>query len=433
MTHQDKSAVRGLIMELLGTDNGDDSVSVSRDSGNTMLRLLEAALQDLIEAEVSAKIGAGRYERSPERTTRRNGSRVKQLDTRAGSVELSIPKLREGSFFPSLLEPRRRVDQALWAVIGSAWVQGVSTRRVDALVKALGSESGISKSSVSRICGEIDEFVHEFLSRRLDDTWYPYVWLDATYVDARIGHRVVSQAVVVATACSIEGHREIIGMDVGDAESTDFWTGFLRSLRERGLKVATPTDPTGVALVVSDAHEGLKAAVKAVLPFAGWQRCRVHFARNVTQRLGSANSKPVNALISTIFAQTSREGVTAQYGQVRDALRTSFPQISDMLDAAEPDLTAFAAYPSEHWRKIWSNNPIERLNREIKRRADVVQIFPDKASVTRLIGAILAEQHDEWQYGERRYLSETSMRRLWHTLHDIPAGLPAPPLSLIAA
>ena len=323
----------------------------------------------------------------------------------------TFPKLREGSFFPSLLEPRRRIDQALWAVIAQAWIQGVSTRRVDQLVKALGNEAGISRSQVSRICAEIDEYVAVFLTRRLDenDCWYPYVWLDATYVDVRLGKRVVSQAVVVATTVSAAGRREIIGMAIGDAETTDFWTEFLRGLRERGLKVSTAADPAGVVMVISDAHAGLKAAIKAILPGAGWQRCRVHFARNVTQHLGSARSKPVNALIGTVFAQTSAEAVTACYQHVTDSLRTGFPDIAAMLEAAEPDLTAFAAMPTEHWRKIWSNNPIERVNREIKRRTDVVQIFPDRDSVTRLVGAILLEQHEEWQYGERRYLSETSM------------------------
>jgi transposase-like protein len=421
-------------MELLGTDDQGGAPFSGADRGDVMRLLLQAGLQDLIEAEASAVVGAGRYERSEGRVTRRNGSRPKVLDTRAGTVELAIPKLREGSFFPSLLEPRRRVDQALWAVIASAWVQGVSTRRVDALVKALGCESGISKSSVSRVCAEIDEFVRAFLTRRLDDTWYPYLWLDATFVDVRVGHRVVSQAVVVATACTAEGRREVIGMDVGDAESTEFWTRFLMSLRERGLKVGTRDDPAGVALVVSDAHAGLKAAVKAVLPFASWQRCRVHFARDITSRLGSARSKPVNAMIGTIFAQPTAEAVRAQYGQVCDALRPAFPDVADMLEKAEPDLTAFAAHPAEHWRKIWSNNPIERLNREIKRRSDVVQIFPDTNSVIRLVGAVLAEQNDEWGYGERRYLSETSMRRLWHTLlQPDPAPAPATTLALAAA
>ena len=412
MTHRDKSAVRGLIEELLA--GGGDV-----DHADAMRRLLQAGLQELIEAEVAARIGASRYERSEQRSTHRNGVRAKQLATPAGQVELAIPKLREGSFFPSLLEPRRRIDQALWAVIAQAWIQGVSTRRVDQLVKALGNEAGISRSQVSRICAEIDEYVAVFLTRRLDENgcWYPYVWLDATYVDVRLGKRVVSQAVVVATTVSAAGRREIIGMAIGDAETTDFWTEFLRGLRDRGLKVSTAADPAGVVMVISDAHAGLKAAIKAILPGAGWQRCRVHFARNVTQHLGSARSKPVNALIGTVFAQTSSEAVTACYQHVTDSLRTGFPDIAVMLEAAEPDLTAFAAMPTEHWRKIWSNNPIERVNREIKRRTDVVQIFPDRDSVTRLVGAILLEQHEEWQYGERRYLSETSMRRLLDTLH----------------
>ena len=318
MTHRDKSAVRGLIEEILGTD------LVQADHGDAMRRLLAAALQDLIDAEATARIGAGRYERSPERTTHRNGNRSRQLATPAGQVALAIPKLREGAFFPSLLEPRRRIDQALWAVIAQAWIQGVSTRRVDALVKALGNEAGISKSQVSRICAEIDEYVHLFLDRRLDEGggWYPYLWLDATYLDVRIGKRVVSQAVVVAPACSAQGHREILGMAVGDTETTDFWTSFLRGLRDRGLKAADPShgDPTWVALVISDAHSGLKAAVKAILPGASWQRCRVHFARNITQHLGSARSKPVNALIGTIFAQPTAETVTACYRQVTDSL-----------------------------------------------------------------------------------------------------------------
>lgn len=432
MTHQDKSAIGALIEELLsgrpaGAERPEDA----------MRRLLQAALQDLIEAEAGARIGAGRYQRTNARTTHRNGYRHKDLATPAGQVDLAIPKLREGSFFPTLLEPRRRVDQALWAVICQAWIQGVSTRRVDALVKALGNESGISKSQVSRVCAQIDEVVEVFLGRPLDETWYPYLWLDATYVDIRQGSRVVSQAVVLATACNAQGRREILGMDIGDAESTDFWTGFLRRLRERGLKAATPQDPTGVVLVSSDAHNGLRAAIKAILPGASWQRCRVHFARNVTRELGSAHSKPVNALISTVFAQTTPEAVTEAYKNVTTSLASAFPKITGMLQDAETDLTAFAAMPYEHWRKIWSNNPIERLNREIKRRTDVVQIFPDRASATRLIGSILVEQHEEWTFGERRYLSEVSMRRLtdqlWADHHTQTRQLPATALKGIAA
>ena len=404
MPATNQSAVSTLIREVLADpDLAHDEV---------FRRLLQAGLQDLVDAEAAAVIGAQRYERTPERTNRRNGKRLKTVATTAGEVELAIPKLRTGSFFPSLLHPRRRVDKALYAVICQAWIEGVSTRKVDDLVRALGNESGISRSTVSRICKEIDEGVKEFLARSLDHTWFPYLFVDATYLDVRVGHRVVCRALVVATGVSAEGRREILGMALGDAETVDFWTSFLRSLRERGLKVPSPEDPTGVVLVTSDAHAGIRAAVRAILPGASWQRCRVHFARNITSRLGSARSKPVNALVSTIFAQTSREAVAAQYKHVIDALRDPFPEIARMLIDAEPDLTAFAAFPREHWTKIWSNNPIERLNREIKRRADVVQVFPDSESVTRLIGSVLLEQHEEWQYGERRYLSQTSLRHL---------------------
>ena len=398
-SHQ--SAVSTLIREVLADpDLAHDDV---------FRRLLQAGLQDLVDAEAAAVIGAQRYERTPERTNRRNGKRLKTVATTAGEVELAIPKLRTGSFFPSLLHPRRRVDKALYAVICQAWIEGVSTRKVDDLVKALGNESGISRSTVSRICKDIDEGVKEFLARSLDHTWFPYLFVDATYLDVRVGHRVVCRALVVATGVSAEGRREILGMALGDAETVDFWTSFLRSLRERGLKVPSPEDPTGVVLVTSDAHAGIRAAVRAILPGASWQRCRVHFARNITSRLGSARSKPVNALVSTIFAQTSQEAVAAQYKHVIDALRDPFPEIARMLIDAEPDLTAFAAFPREHWTKIWSNNPIERLNREIKRRADVVQVFPDSESVTRLIGSVLPEQRG------------VAVRRTPLPLPDLPA------------
>ena len=424
-SHQ--SAVSTLIREVLADpDLAHDEV---------FRRLLQAGLQDLVDAGAAAVIGAQRYERTPHRTNRRNGKRLKTVATTAGEVELAIPKLRTGSFFPSLLHPRRRVDKALYAVICQAWIEGVSTRKVDDLVRALGNESGISRSTVSRICKDIDEGVKEFLARSLDHTWFPYLFVDATYLDVRVGHRVVCRALVVATGVSAEGRREILGMALGDAETVDFWTSFLRSLRERGLKVPSPEDPTGVVLVTSDAHAGIRAAVRAILPGASWQRCRVHFARNITSRLGSARSKPVNALVSTIFAQTSREAVAAQYKHVIDALRDPFPEIARMLIDAEPDLTAFAAFPREHWTKIWSNNPIERLNREIKRRADVVQVFPDSESARPLIGSVLLEQHEEWQYGERRYLSQTSLRHLTDMLHtdnstDGAGGRPAlPPIT----
>ncbi|SER76840.1 Transposase, Mutator family [Propionibacterium cyclohexanicum] len=278
--------------------------------------------------------------------------------------------------------------------------------------------TGISRSTVPRICAEIDEAVHDFLHRRIDHTWFPHLVLGATYLDVRHRGRVVSEALVVATSVSSDGRREILGMALGDAQTTDFWTEFLRDLPDRRLKVASDADPLGVTLVTPDAHAGLKAAVKAILPGAGWQRCRDHFARTATQKIGSAPSKPVNAPISTTFAQTTSETVLAQYKAVTDSLRSPFPQIAAMLETAEPDRTGFAPSPCEHWQKVWSNNPIERLNREIKRRADVVQIFPDRDSVTRLIAALLQEQHEEWSYGERRYLSDTSTRTLTHTLHD---------------
>ena len=320
MPATNQSAVSTLIREVLADpDLAHDEV---------FRRLLQAGLQDLVDAEAAAVIGAQRYERTPERTNRRNGKRLKTVATTAGEVELAIPKLRTGSFFPSLLHPRRRVDKALYAVICSAWIEGVSTRKVDDLVRALGNESGISRSTVSRICKDIDEGVHEFLSRRLDHTWFPYLFVDATYLDVRVGHRVVCRALVVATGVSAQGRREILGMALGDAETVDFWTSFLRSLRERGLKVPSPHDPEGVVLVTSDAHAGIRAAVRAILPGAAWQRCRVHFARNITSRLGSARSKPVNALVSTIFAQTSREAVAAQYKHVIDTLRDPFPSES---------------------------------------------------------------------------------------------------------
>ncbi|NAZ17802.1 IS256 family transposase [Glutamicibacter soli] len=407
MTHTN-SAVQTLISKVLGDPEAEHA--------DVFRHMLQAGLQDLIEAVVAAAIGAAKYERTEERSTRRNGTRTKKLATPAGEVDLAIPKLRQGSFFPSLLNPRRRVDKALYAVICQAWIDGVSTRKVDDLIRALGNESGISRSTVSRICADIDDSVQDFLHRRLEHTWFPYLYLDATYVEVRHQGRVMSQAVVIATGVSIEGRREILGMSVGDSENTDFWTQFLRGLRERGLKTASLDDPEGVAVVVSDAHSGLKAAVKAILPGAGWQRCRVHFARNVSQKIGTVHSKPVNALISTIFAQTSQEAVMAHYKQVTGSIRTQFPQVAAMLDAAETELTVFAAMPREHWQKIWSNNPIERLNREVKRRADVVQIFPNRESVTRLVGAVLQEQHEEWFYGERRYLSEISMRKLLHTV-----------------
>ncbi|WP_448073367.1 IS256 family transposase [Georgenia yuyongxinii] len=393
------------------------------EEGDVMRRLLGSALQDLIDAEASAHIGAERHERTGSRTTQRNGTREKLVSTAAGDVTVKIPKTRTGSFFPSLLTPRRRVDRALHAVICEAYVHGVSTRKVDDLVAALGIESGISKSEVSRICAALDEEVRAWRERPLDHTWFPYVFLDATYCRVRIGGRVVSQAVVIATGVSIDGRREILGHAIGDSETEPFWTEFLRSLRDRGLAVATEASPAGVQLVISDAHRGLTNAIGAVLPGAAWQRCRVHFMRNALAKVSRGNAEMVAATIRTIFAQPTGPAVREQVETVATMLQPRFPAVADLLLEAKADLTAFADFPEAHWRKVWSNNPIERLNREVKRRTDVVGIFPNTAALDRLVGAVLIEAHDEWQASDRRYLSEASMAKL----------LPPQPTAITAA
>jgi putative transposase len=371
---------------------------------------LAVVLQALIEAEATQQIGADRYERSASRSTHRNGTRARLLSTKAGDVELKIPKLREGSFFPALLEPRRRIDRALLAVVMEAYVHGTSTRKVDDLVRALGVDSGISKSEVSRICAELDAEVAAFRSRSLAHISFPYLFLDATYLKARVDGRVVSRAVVIATGVTSDGGREVLGLDVGDSEDGAFWTAFLRSLKARGL--------TGVQLVVSDAHTGLKAAISAVMAGTGWQRCRVHFLRNVLARVPRGSAEMVAAAVRTIFAQPTGAEVCEQVDKVAAMLQPKFPALATMLVDAGEDLTAFAAFPVAHWTKIWSTNPLERLNKEVKRRTNVVGIFPDDAAVLRLAGAVLLEAHDEWQVAERRYLSEGSMAKLTQTSDD---------------
>jgi putative transposase len=373
---------------------------------------LALVLQALIDAEATEVIGADRYQRSQQRTTHRNGSRSRLLSTKAGDVDLKIPKLREGSFFPALLEPRRRIDRALLAVVIEAYVHGTSTRKVDDLVKALGVDAGISKSEVSRICAELDAEVARFRSRSLGHIAFPYLFLDATYLKARVDGRVVSRAVVIATGVTADGGREILGLDVGDSEDGAFWTAFLRSLKARGL--------AGVQLVISDAHTGLKQAIGAVLAGAGWQRCRVHFLRNVLARVPKASAEMVAAAIRTIFAQPTGAEVTEQLDKVAAMLQPKFPQVATMLADAREDLTAFTAFPVAHWRKLWSTNPLERLNKEVKRRTNVVGIFPDDTAVLRLVGAVLIEAHDEWQVAERRYLPEGSMAKLTATGDDDP-------------
>jgi putative transposase len=322
----------------------------------------------------------------------------------AGDLELRIPKLRSGSFFPSLLERRRRIDQALFAVVMEAYLHGVSTRKVDDLVRALGADTGISKSEVSRICADLDEEVAAFRDRSLAETAFPYVFLDATYCKARVNRRVVSQAVVIAIGVAADGHREVLGCAVGDSEDGAFWTAFLRSLKARGL--------AGTQLVISDAHIGLKAAIGAVLIGASWQRCRVHFMRNLLARVPKGNSEMVAAAIRTIFAQPDADHVHAQLAVIAGMLGRQFPQVEAMLRDAEDALLAFTAFPVSHWKKIWSTNPLERLNKEIKRRTDFVGVFPNPAALLRLAGAVLVEAHDEWQVSDRRYLSEGSMALL---------------------
>ena len=387
---------------------------------------LALVLQALIDAEATQQIGADRYQRSQQRTTHRNGTRARLLSTKAGDVELRIPKLREGSFFPSLLEPRRRIDRALLAVVMEAYVHGTSTRKVDDLVKALGVDVGISKSEVSRICAELDAEVAQFRSRSLAHTAFPYLFLDATYLKARVAGRVVSRAVVIATGVTADGGREILGLDVGDSEDGAFWTAFLRSLKARGLH--------GVQLVISDAHTGLKHAIGAVLAGAGWQRCRVHFLRNVLARVPKASAEMVAAAIRTIFAQPTGAEVVEQLDKVAAMLAPKFPQVATMLADAREDLTAFTSFPVAHWRKLWSTNPSERLNKEVKRRTNVVGIFPDDAAVLRLVGAVLIEAHDEWQVAERRYLSEGSMAKLTATGDDDqrPKEVKRAPAELVA-
>ena len=368
---------------------------------------VELVLQSLIDAEATEVIGAGRYERAGARTTWRNGARERLLATKAGDVELRIPKLRQGSFFPSILERRRRIDRALFAVVMEAYVQGVSTRKVDDLVAALGATSGMSKSEVSRICAGLDEEMAAFRARALSHVEFPYLWLDATYLKGRLRGQVVARAVVVATGVSAKGDREVLGLAVGDTEDEAFWTEFLRSLRSRGL--------SGVRLVVSDHHLGLKAAIATVFIGASWQRCRVHFMRNVLAKVPRANAEMVAAAIRTIFAQPDAAAVAEQFDRIVVTLEREFPEVATMLAHAREDLVAFSAFPLEHWRKIWSTNPLERLHREVKRRCDVVGVFPNDAAIDRLVTAVIVEQHDEWAVAERRYLSETSMARLRQT------------------
>lgn len=362
------------------------------------------AAERLMALEVDGLCGAGHGERRAERINHRNGYRERVWETRAGAVTLPVPKLRKGSYLPFFLEPRRTAEKALVAVIQEAYIQGISTRSVDDLVKAMGM-TGISKSQVSRLCEEIDERVKAFLNRPLEGDW-PYLWLDATYVKTREAGRIVSVAAIVAVAVNTKGRREVLGLAIGPSEAETFWTDFLRSLTRRGLR--------GLQLVISDAHEGLKAAAAKVLN-ATWQRCRVHFMRNALAHVTKGQRLMVAAAIRTAFVQEDHESAVAQWRQVADSLRKRFPKLATLMDEAEQDVLAFMTFPGDHWSKIHSTNPLERLNKEIKRRTNVVGIFPNEAAITRLVGAILAEQDDEWAVS-RRYMSLETLARLGH--HD---------------
>jgi len=370
--------------------------------GDVLREGVRVLAQALMDTEVTALIGAERHERTEERVGYRNGTRTRTWDTRLGTIDLAIPKVRSGTYFPSFLQPRRRAEQALVAVVQEAYVHGVSTRKVDDLVKALGLD-GLSKSEVSRICGELDPVIEAFRTRPLVGE-HPYVWLDATYHKVRIDGRVVSQATVVAIGITSDGERQVLGVDVGASEDRGFWTAFLRSLVKRGL--------SGVRLVISDAHEGLQQAIGTVLSGAAWQRCRVHFMRNLLATVPHAAREPIAAVVRTIFAQPDHPSAMAQLRKVADGLRTRLPQTAALLEEAAEDILAYKHFPEEHRQQLHSTNPLERLNKEIKRRSNVVGIFPNVRSTLRLVGAILLEQDDEWAVAERRYFSVESMKRL---------------------
>jgi len=371
---------------------------VEKSADSDLVRaMLAFAAERLMEAEVEARTGAAHGVRDPGRQVQRNGYRERAWDTRAGQIELDIPKLRRGSYFPSFLEPRRTAEKALTAVIQEAYVHGVSTRSVDDLVRAMGA-SGVSKSQVSRLVEEIDERVNAFLARPIEGEW-PYLWIDATYVKARQAGRIVSTAVIIAVGVNTDGRREVLGVATGPSEAEAFWKSFLRSLADRGLR--------GTKLVIADDHKGLRAAASKVF-HATLQRCRIHWMRNALAHVPAKQRPAVSAMIKTIFVQETAREAHDQWNSVAEALRERAPKLAALMDGARDDVLAYTAFPREHWPQISSTNPLERLNGEIKRRSDVVGIFPNHAAVVRLTGALMIEQNDEWVVG-RRYMSLESL------------------------
>src|SRR5262245_45522730 len=382
--------------------------------------LLRAMVQDFAEAlmgaEADALCGAPYGMRSPERVNRRNGYREREWDTRVGSIELAVPKLREGSYFPEWLLQRRRAEQAFVSVIADAYLAGVSTRRVEKLVQQLGVER-MSRSQVSRLAKSLDAIVEDFRTRPLDGAPYPYLVLDALEVRCREGGRTVNACVVHAVAVHLDGFRESLGLDVVTSEDGAAWLAFLRSLVARGL--------SGIRLVTSDAHPGLVDAIAATLAGASWQRCRTHFMRNLLTRVPKSAQSFVATMVRTIFAQPDAMTVHEQHRRIVDQLASRFPDAAALLDEAGPELLAFTSFPKEHWRQLWSNNSLERLNKEIRRRTDVVGIFPDRASIVRLVGAVLAEQNDEWAIASRRYMSAESIAKALTDQADEPEEVTA--------
>jgi len=379
--------------------------------GDFLRELGQYTLQRLMELEAQGQCGAGRHERSDERVNQRNGYRDRQLETRIGTMALKIPKLRQGSYYPSFLEPRKASEKALVAVVQEAYIKGISTRKVDDLVQAMGM-TGISKSQVSRLCKELDGRVQGFLTRRLSGR-FAFLWLDATYIKVRHEGHVVTKAVIVAVGAHEGGYREVLGMAVGPAETLAFWKSFIKDLIKRGLD--------GVQLVISDAHEGLKSAIAETLS-TSWQRCRVHFMRNALAHVPRQQHQMVAAVIRTAFVQDDQASARVQWRETADKLRARFPKLGELMDSAQDDVLAFMSFPKEIWPQLASTNSLERLNKEIKRRSRVVEIFPNDPAIERLVGAILAEQSDEWQV-TRRYMSNDIMTQVYTKQQDEEAEL----------